>query len=70
MEYSKIIRQRRKQLGATQEEVADVSDVSLSFYKMLEKGYANPSVTTLERILDSLGLELQIYEKRTNTFEQ
>lgn len=68
MDFYTIIRQRRKTLGITQEDVADVSQVSLSFLKMLEKGKANPSVETLVRILDSLGLEIQISVKQPNTF--
>ena len=68
MDYGSIIQQRRKILGITQEDVADVSQVSLSFLKMLEKGKANPSVETLSRILDSLGLEMQISVKRPNAF--
>jgi len=68
MDFSAIIKQRRKVLGITQEDVADVSQVSLSFLKMLEKGKANPSVETLVRILDSLGLEMQISVKQPNTF--
>ena len=68
MDFSAIIKQRRKVLGITQEDVADVSQVSLSFLKMLEKGKANPSVETLVRILDSLGLEIQISVKQPNTF--
>ena len=68
MDFYTIIRQWRKTLGITQEDVADVSQVSLSFLKMLEKGKANPSVETLVRILDSLGLEIQISVKQPNTF--
>lgn len=58
MDYGIIIKNRRKEIGITQEQLADVSGVSLSYLKMVESGKANPTISVLETLLDCLGFEL------------
>lgn len=60
------IRLRRQELRLTQQALADMSGVSVRMIKAIEGDYANPSVKTIERLLGSLGLQLQIVE-RPNT---
>lgn len=64
MEYGKIIKDRRKAIGVTQEQLADVSGVSLSYIKLVEANKANPTVSMLETLLDCLGLEIIVRIKQ------
>ena len=47
-------------LGITQQDLADFSGVGLRTIRQIEIGKGNPSVETLNKILDALGLELDI----------
>lgn len=53
-----IIRTRRKELGVDQKTLARISGVSTHALSDLESGKGNPTLATLLRILDPLGLEL------------
>lgn len=48
------IRRRRKQHGMTLKSLAAAADISHPFLSQLERGYARPSMTTLERIARAL----------------
>lgn len=63
MEYGKLIKERRREIGVTQEQLSDVSGVSLSYIKLVEAGKANPTVSVLETLLDCLGLEIAVQLK-------
>lgn len=52
------IRNRRALLGVTQEELADVTGVSIRRIVDIERGKANPSFATLQKIAAALGLEI------------
>lgn len=41
-----------------------MSGVSVRMIKAIEGGYANPSIATLEKILNVLGLQLTIIDKQ------
>ncbi len=57
MDYT-IIKERRALLGLTQQDLADYAGLSLRIVKSIETGKGNPSVSTLSKIADTLGLEL------------
>ncbi|BFK46670.1 helix-turn-helix transcriptional regulator [Alistipes sp. i18-0019-D1] len=59
MDYS-IIKERRTLLGLTQQDLADYTGVSLRIIKSIEAGKGNPSVSTLSKIAEVLGLELRL----------
>lgn len=63
MEFGDIIRRRRQTLRMTQQGLSELSGVSLRMIKSIEGGYANPTVLILTKILDVLGLSLQIVDK-------
>lgn len=63
MELGSVIRSRRQSLRSTQKTLAEMSGVSVRMIKSIEGGYANPSVATLEKVLNALGLKLAIVEK-------
>jgi len=62
--YQKV-KERRLLLGITQQDLADISGVGLRTIKEIETGKGNPSVNTLSKILDVLGMELDLRIKRT-----
>jgi transcriptional regulator with XRE-family HTH domain len=58
-----IIRERRNELSFSQETLSNKSDVAIKTIHSVELGKANPSVKTLERILDNLGLQIIVVNK-------
>ncbi len=58
MELGNILR------NTTQQTLAEMSGVSVRMIKAIEGGYANPSIATLEKILNVLGLQLVISDKQ------
>lgn len=64
MEIGTIVRTRRQALRTTQQALADMSGVSVRMIKAIEGGYANPSIATLGKILDVLGMQLQIVNRQ------
>jgi DNA-binding protein len=64
MELGNILRNRRQTLRTTQQTLAEMSGVSVRMIKAIEGGYANPSIATLEKILNVLGLQLVITDKQ------
>ena len=46
--------------GFTQKELAKASGINQSDISKIEKGIANPTVTTLKRIASALGMKLQV----------
>ena len=63
MEFYSIIKERRTLLGLTQQDLADYTGLSVRIIKSIETGKGNPSVGTLNKIADILGLELMLKVK-------
>ena len=53
------IKERRKSLKITQRQLAELSGVGINTLTKIERGEANPVLSILEKILDTLGLELK-----------
>ena len=63
MHFQRVIKQlkeRREALGVTQEMLADISGVSLRALKQFESGKGNPTLDTLSKLSESLGLEVSL----------
>jgi transcriptional regulator with XRE-family HTH domain len=60
------IKARREMLRVTQEELAQSSGVSLRALKQFERRKGNPTLSTLEKLADTLGLELHLRIKTIN----
>lgn len=56
----KIIKARRKMLGLRQDQLADIAGVGINTLTKIERGEGNPSIDTLNKVLDCLGLELSL----------
>lgn len=57
-ELIQTIRQRREILQVSQETVAALAGVSLRTLKQLESAKGNPTLLTLQKVADVLGLEV------------
>ncbi len=65
-ELIKTIKDRREVLQVTQETVAELSGVGLRTLKQFESGKGNPTLLTLQKIADVLGLELTLTAKNVS----
>lgn len=65
-EIGPVIRERRKLLGITQPDLAEMAQVSVNTLYKLERGEFNPSVKILNQLAEVLGLELRIGLKKTD----
>lgn len=65
MNIGATIKGRRALLGISQQDLSDYSGVGISTIKDLERGIGNPSVETLRKILDVVGLEMVLQVKHT-----
>lgn len=63
MEPLKIIREKRQLLRLTQQKVADSAGISLRTIKLIENESGNPSLSTITKICQVLGLEVVIRRK-------
>ena len=55
---------RRAVLGITQDQLSNLTGVGLKTIYKLEQGIGNPSLDTLEKVLEVLGLELHMKLKK------
>ena len=62
----KIIQERRGYLNLTQKDVAEMAGITFKSISEIELGLRNPSLNTLNSILDVLGLELKVQIKSMN----
>jgi transcriptional regulator with XRE-family HTH domain len=60
------IKNRREMLKVTQDMLADLSGVGLRTLKQFESGKGNPTVETLNKLADALGMELTFQIKKTD----
>jgi transcriptional regulator with XRE-family HTH domain len=58
MDIVKTIKERREMLNVTQSTLAELSGVGLRTLKQFESGKANPTLQTIEKLCDVLGLQV------------
>ena len=63
-ELIEMIKARRESLKINQEDLADLSGVGLRTLKQFESGKGNPTLETLQKLADALGLELTFILKK------
>lgn len=59
----KTVKERRDMLRVTQETLAELSGVGLRTLKQFESGKGNPTIKTLQKLVDVLGLEVNLRVK-------
>jgi transcriptional regulator with XRE-family HTH domain len=67
MHFKKIIetlKERRKVMQVTQETLAELSGVGLRTLKQFESGKGNPTLQTLQKLADILGMEVCLQVKK------
>jgi transcriptional regulator with XRE-family HTH domain len=55
---ARSVKLRRKELGLSQEELADLAEIDRTYASQIERGVANPSLEVLFRISRALDMEL------------
>ncbi len=65
MDIKEVMKQRRKFLHISQLDLAEIAEVSLSTVKDIERGKGNPSMATVEKILEVLGMEIDYKVRQT-----
>jgi transcriptional regulator with XRE-family HTH domain len=66
---AKIIKERRESLHVTQEVLAELSGVGLRTLKEFESGKGNPTLLTMQKITDVLGMEVCVKIKNLSSAE-
>ncbi|PIE88615.1 MAG: transcriptional regulator [Bacteroidetes bacterium] len=61
------IKERRNVLNVTQETLSEISGVGLRTLRQFERGKGNPTLETLTKICDALGLEIQLNIKNNDS---
>ena len=62
-ELGLLIKKRRRLLNISQKELADISGVALRKLVDIENAKANPTIDTLLKIMDTLGLQFDVRAK-------
>ena len=65
-ELIQVIKERREMLQVTQETLATLSGVGLRTLRQFESGKGNPTLSTLQKLTDALGLDLVLMVKNKN----
>jgi transcriptional regulator with XRE-family HTH domain len=68
-ELIKTIKERREVLQVTQETFAELSGVGLRTLKQFESGKGNPTLLTLSKLADVLGMEVNLNVKKLSRNE-
>ena len=66
MKFGNLIKERRALLGLTQQDLSDYTGLSVRIIKSIETDKGNPSLNTLEKIAETLGLEIVMRVKIIN----
>ena len=59
-----LIQQRRDNMRITQKQLADMADVGINTLYKIETGQANPTLESLKKITDILGMEITLQVKK------
>lgn len=59
-EIGNLIKERRKMLGITQPNLAEMAEISINTLYKIETGKANPTLNVTLKIAQILGLELKL----------
>ena len=65
MEIGLVIKERRALLGISQQDLSDYSGIGISTVKDLERGVGNPTLHTLQKLLDVVGMEMVLQVRQT-----
>lgn len=63
IEIGQIIQQRRVGLSLNQEDLAEMTGITTKTIYSIENGKGNPSLSTLSKLLEVLGLDITVQVK-------
>ncbi len=62
LEVGRKIKEKRQELGLSQEALSDLSGVSSKFISDIERGVKKPSLATVHKILSALDIDTSIFD--------
>lgn len=65
MDLQEVMKSRRRTLAISQQDLAEMAGVGLATVKDIERGKGNPSLSTVSRILNVLGMEVVFKVRQT-----
>lgn len=65
-QLGEVVKERRSSLHLTQEDLADMAGVAVRTLKAIEVGKGNPSLSTLQKLAEVLGMEIRLEIKKLN----
>ena len=65
MNLDEIIKNRRKTLAISQQDLAEMAGIGLATLKDIERGKGNPSMATVSKIMEVLGMEIIFKVRQT-----
>ena len=65
MTLSEVIKSRRKTLAISQSDLAEMAGIGLATIKDIERGKGNPSLGTVNKIMEVLGIEIEFKVRQT-----
>ena len=65
MNLDEIIKNRRKTLAISQQDLAEMAGIGLATLKDIERGKGNPSMATVSKIMVVLGMEIVFKVRQT-----
>jgi predicted transcriptional regulator len=66
MELRETMKKRREELRISQLDLAEMAGISLASVKDIERGKANPTLSTVQKILMVLGMEIEYHIRKTS----
>ena len=65
MTLPEVIKSRRKTLAITQQDLAEMAGIGLATIKDIERGKGNPSLGTVSKIMEVLGMVIEYKVRHT-----
>ena len=65
MNLKEVMKSRRKTISISQLDLAEMAEVSLATVKDIERGKGNPSLATVNKIIEVLGMEMIFQVRQT-----
>lgn len=65
MDIKDVMKSRREALQLSQQDLAEMATVSLATINDIERGKGNPSLSTVQKILEVLGMEIEYKVRQT-----
>lgn len=65
MNLANIIKERRAKLSISQSALAQMADVGIATVKDIERGQGNPRLTTVVKIMEVLGMDIDFHIRKT-----